>query len=282
MNWKDIPPLSALRGFEATARHATYAAAADELNVTDAALRQHVRTLEAYLGCHLVVRAGRGIALTDEGRRLANALSAGFQTILAGVSDLKRDAAERPVRVACTPAFAENWLVPRLPAFWKTHPEISVDLAPSLRNADLAAGGHDMAIRYGRGSWDWPDVRRLVSAAYTVVHAPHLAIADLAHATWLFEEGREEHAKWSAERGIHHGVAEIRLYPTNSLVLSAVRAGHGVSVQSWALIEHDLEAGILKAIDREPDDDLAYYLLLASKRAACSIFADWLIEEASA
>lgn len=282
MDWKTIPSLAALRAFEATARHATYAAAAAELNVTDAALRQHVRTLEARFGRSLVRRAGRGLALTEDGERLAGALAAGFGTIAESVDAMDRAGEARPVRIACTPAFAETWLMPRLPEFWRQHPDVQIDLAPSLRNVDLAGGAYDMAIRYGRGSWNWPKVHRLTSAAYTIVASPNYAAsmsADISSATWLFEAGRTEHERWAAGRGIRFDGPGRRHYPTNSLVLSAARAGHGLSVQSWALVERDVAAGILKVIEREPDGDLAYYLLMAAESEAAVIFGKWLDRE---
>ncbi|MEP3639840.1 MAG: LysR substrate-binding domain-containing protein [Paracoccaceae bacterium] len=282
MDWKSLPSLSALRAFEATSRHVTYAAAATELNVTDAALRQHVRALEARFGLKLVRRAGRGVALTEDGRRLAQSLSAGFETIAEGVDLLDRTGAVRPVRVACTPAFAETWLMPRLPEFWAQHPSVQIDLAPSLRNVDLASGSHDMAIRYGTGNWHWPVTHRLASAAYTIVAAPSFAASmreDLISATWLFEAGRVEHERWAAERGVGFDGLQCRRYPTNSLVLSAARAGHGLSVQSWALIERDIEAGTLQVIDREPEGDLAYYLLIASERTEAVRLAEWLRDQ---
>ncbi len=172
MHWRKIPSLAALRAFEAVARNRTYAAAASELNVTDAALRQHVRTLEARFECSLIRRAGRGVALTDDGVALARHLAEGFQRIERGVDDLDFRGETRPIRVAVTPSFAEIWLMPRLSEFWVNHPDVQIDLAPSLHNADLESGAYDLAIRYGRGDWNWPDTQRMVSAAYTVVASP--------------------------------------------------------------------------------------------------------------
>ncbi|MEM8795824.1 MAG: LysR substrate-binding domain-containing protein [Pseudomonadota bacterium] len=279
MDWKALPSLAALRAFEATARHTTYAAAARELNVTDAALRQHVRALEAEFGCDLVRRAGRGVALTDDGKELARSLAAGFGTIAEGVAAMARRGIDRPVRVACTPAFAETWLMPRLAEFWIRYPDIKVELAPSLKNADLESGTYDIAIRYGRGDWDWPNTHLLASAAYTIVAEPRYASSvkgDISAGTWLFETGRKEHERWAENRGIRFFGDNRRHYPTNSLVLSAARAGHGLSLQSWALVERDVSEGILTVVEREDDNDLAYYLLMASSRKEAILFADWL------
>lgn len=285
MDWKNLPSLAALRAFEATARHTTYAAAAVELNVTDAALRQHVRTLEARFSRPLVRRAGRGIELTDEGISLAKALATGFGAIAEGVADMDRTRANQPVRVACTPAFAETWLMPRLPDFWSRYPQVEVDLAPSLRNVDLAGGAYDLAIRYGRGGWGWPDTARIASAAYTIVAAPTYnrpTDDNLNAATWLFEVGRTEHKIWATDRGLDYDGPSCRFYPTNSLVLSAVRAGHGISVQAWALVESDISHGTLHALETVEDDTLAYYLLTASPRSEALKFRDWLLEEHNA
>ncbi|MGA7972126.1 MAG: LysR substrate-binding domain-containing protein, partial [Pseudolabrys sp.] len=225
------------------------------------------------------------VALTEDGQRLARTLASGFGTIAEGVRAMDRTGEARPVRVACTPAFAEIWLMPRLSEFWAQHPDVHIDLAPSLRNADLAGGAHDMAIRYGRGDWNWPNTRRLASAAYTIVAAPSYAAsmpADLAAATWLFEAGRGEHERWAAERSIRFDGPDRRHYPTNSLVLSAARAGHGLSVQSWALVERDVAAGTLQVIERDADSDLAYYLLVAVERTATSALEEWLRQQGAA
>lgn len=283
MDWKNIPSLSALRAFEATARCGSYTRAARELNVTDAALRQHIRALETHFETALVERSGRGISVTPAGVMLATGLSGGFTEIQRTVEHLLTRQTERPVRIALTPAFAENWLIPRLPEFWNKHPDIDIDLTPSIKSVDLSHGDFDFAIRYGIGGWPKGNAQMVASAEYTVVAAPNLSqasvsnIRDLANATWLFEETRTEHRDWAAAHGFDFDAPQNRFYSNNTFVLSAARAGLGYSVQSHALVETDLATGALVSVFSEPDARLGYYLLHQQKlRQSARYFADWI------
>ena len=283
MDWKLIPSLSALRAFEATARCGSFVGAAAELNVTDAAIRQHVRALETHFGLALVKREGRGITCTKFGEELASGLRAGFERIQTTIEEIQDKNARKPVRVALTPAFAENWLIPRLPQFWSAHPEIQVDLAPSLKNVDMEAGNYDLAIRYGKGDWGQVKTRFLASADYTIVASSQLAlpmvadISELRDAVWLFEGSRQEHRDWADSHGLDFDARQNRLYPNNSMVLSAVRAGHGYSVQAYALVQSDLAIGALASVFRERVSGLGYYLLSRDRpREDALIFATWM------
>lgn len=284
MDWRHLPSLTALRAFEAAARRKSYSAAARELNVTEAAVRQHLRGLEAFFGLPLVLRSGRGIALTAQGSRLWGAVAAGFETLMAGVEDLRRDAEERPLKIALTPAFAENWLMPRLGAFWAEHPEIETELAPSLRLVDLKADGFDLAIRYGHGDWPGYRAELLASAEYLVVATAALmkgrsvkGLTDLKGLPWLFEAGRSEHRRWVEARGLAFQAQGNRFYPTNSLVLSAVRAGYGLSLQARALVERDLRDGRLIQVYAEDPGKLGYYMVTRPEpHARLRTFLHWL------
>lgn len=284
MDWRNIPSLASLRAFEAAARRGSYAAAARDLNVTEAAIRQHLRALEVFFDRPLAIRQGRGIGLTETGAKLAKAVAAGFQTIRAGIEDLRNDDETRPLKIALTPAFAENWLMPRLGQFWADHPEIEIELAPSLKVTDLQQSGIDLAIRYGHGSWPGCRSELLASAEYVVVATDQFMqgrnvsnLSQLRACAWLFETGRSEHRLWTADRGIDFDATRNRFYPTNSLVLSAARAGHGLSLQSRALIERDLENGSLVNVYSEDPGTLAYYIVTRpAPRRQAAIFKRWL------
>jgi len=284
MDWRTFPSLAGLRAFETVARRGTYSAAARDLNVTEAAIRQHMRGLETFLGRPLATREGRGIVLTETGAHLAKSVAAGFQTIDAGLRELQNDDEARPLKIALTPAFAENWLMPRLGQFWSEHPDIEIELAPSLKVADLKAAQIDLAIRYGHGVWPGCRSRLLASAEYVVVATADFmhgrgtpTLSDLRSCPWLFETGRTEHQAWTADRDIDFDAARNRFYPTNSLVLSAARAGHGLSLQSRALVERDLQSGVLVEVYREDPGTLAYYIVtLPTPRRKTAIFERWL------
>ena len=118
IDWRLFPSLTALRAFEAAARLQSFSLAARELNVTHAAVAQQVRGLEDHLGRELLFRAGRGLALSPEGIRLAAALAEGFGAIAKGLAEVQA-ATPGALRVTLTAAFAANWLMPRLGRFWK-------------------------------------------------------------------------------------------------------------------------------------------------------------------
>jgi LysR family transcriptional regulator, glycine cleavage system transcriptional activator len=118
MDWKRLPPLTALRAFAAVAQSGSFSAAARALNVTHAAVAQQVRALEEHLDQPLVARDGRALALTAEGEQLAAALNDGFATMQRGIDALRATDGDRPLRISLTAGFAAQWLMPRLRDFW--------------------------------------------------------------------------------------------------------------------------------------------------------------------
>ena len=148
MDWLRLPPLNSLRAFAAVANAGSYAGAADHLNVTQAAVSQQVKALESRIGVVLVDRVGRSIELTPSGARLARDLEAGFDIIGRGVERMNEEAALRPVQVTMPPAFAVEWLMPRVDEFQRANPGITLMLNPTSQIVELRPGGIDVAIRY--------------------------------------------------------------------------------------------------------------------------------------
>ncbi len=290
MEWRDIPSLSALRAFEAMARLGGFSSAARELNVTHAAIAQHVRGLEADLAQTLVIREGRGMGLTEAGRILAAALQDGFAEIANGVAATRELGADRPLQIAMTPSFAENWIMPRIGAFWADHPEIKLALVPGYPLVDMKRDGFDLAIRYGRGGWDGVDAEYLVSAGNVVVGTPELAarvpkgdIAALQKQVWLQEPGRQEPQLWAAEQGLDFSKMDVRDFNMNTMVLAATRAGYGFSLQGRALVSSDLKEGRLVSVFEQGQSTLAYYMLTrrGTVTGKLKVFVDWLRANAS-
>ncbi len=288
MDWRDIPSLAALRAFEAAARLGNFSQAARELNVTHAAIAQHVRGIETALGTSLLVRAGRGMALTDAGRQLASALGDGFGLITQGVRQVAADTANRPIAISVTPSFAENWLMPRLAGFWAAYPGEQISISPSTDLVDLRRDGFDMAIRYGTGDWPGVEATQLVAADYTVVAAPSLlagraakTIADVQDLPWIFEAVHREARKWVTEMGMDMACCQMNEVATLSMLLSAVRAGGGVSVVSSALVADDIASGKLIAVMRDHHEGLGYYIahLPDGLSARAKLFKTWLLAQ---
>lgn len=285
MDWRDIPSLSALRAFEAAARHKSLSSAARELNVTHAAVAQHVRTLEDRFGTRLLQRDGRGMAATPNGARLAAALGDGFAAIASGVRALDDTTRLRPLRITLTPSFAANWLMPRIGSFWAAHPDIRLEILPAFDLVDMRTGEVDIAIRYGRGGW--PDVTEevLVPAGHAIVAAPSLiaqmgdtGTESLRAQHWLLEGGRTEERLWAASLGIDLDTVRLTRFETNTLVIQAVIAGHGVSIIPEAIASAEVAQGRLTIIHAENDSPLAYRILTRPGHGspAQSAFLTWL------
>jgi LysR family transcriptional regulator, glycine cleavage system transcriptional activator len=146
-----LPPLTALRAFDAAARHMSFARAADELNVTPAALSFQIKSLEDHLGAPVFRRLNRAVELTDAGRALAPEAQAAFETLTAGWRAALRTQDHQTLTVTAGPAFTAKWLAPRLYEFAQKHPEIELRFSASLRMMDFARDDVDVAIRFGQG-----------------------------------------------------------------------------------------------------------------------------------
>ena len=248
MDWSSIPSLAALRAFEALARLGSLSAAARELNVTHAAISQHLRALEVDFGLPLARREGQGMQLTEAGHELAAGLGEGFARIAEGVSHLRARTQAQPVVVALTPSFAEAWLMPRMGGFWTAHPDVEVRLVPGVGLTDLRRDGIDVAIRFGGGSWPGVQAEPLALSAFVVVAAPGFTkargVQDLARLSahdWFFSGASVEQRVWGQAIGVDFDAIGAREMANNGLVVSAVRAGLGLSIQAKALVErlHD-------------------------------------------
>ncbi len=275
MDWRDIPSLSALRAFEAAARHGSYSAAARELNVTHAAIAQHVRALEAHLGQSLMLREGRGVATVGAGAQLARDLGTGFAEIAAGVRAARGARADGPISLTTTQSFAENWLMPRIASFWSAHPGLAVSISAENTVVDLRRSVHHLAIRYGRGNWPGLEAELLTDGRNAIVGTPALIgrlpkgldIATeagrraLATMPWLSDTNFGEFFAWLRAQGVEPDALNVSELASNNMVLAACRAGAGLSVQPFAVVEADLAAGRLAEVPTVPDRDLGYFIL---------------------
>ncbi len=290
MDWRKIPSLAALRAFEAAARCQSFSSAARELNVTPAAVAHHVRGLEADFSESLIVRKGRGVAVTTSGQILAEHLQSGFATIAEGVDLLRSQRENRPLNVAVTPAFAANWLMPRIGAFWTKHPDVSLNINPSTNLVDLRKDGFDMAIRYGDGQWPNVISEILTDGDFWVVARPDLigdrkvrCLPDVVDLPWVMESTMLERRNIVEREGVDFEKIDLTLLNTNGLVLSAVASGLGVTLQPKSLVERQVEVGELAKICEVNQDGLGYYIVVQPDRNPPGLraFQKWLHSNAS-
>src|ERR1700760_4282452 len=162
MDRRRLPPLNALRAFEAAARHMNFSRAADELSVTPGAVSQEMQNLEDYIGAALCRRTPRGLLLTDAAQTALPPLRDAFDRLAEAASLLTAAVAGRRLTLTAPPSFAAKWLVPRLGRFEAAHPQVDVWLQAGMEVVDFAAGEIDLAIRYGAGGYARLEVDRLL------------------------------------------------------------------------------------------------------------------------
>ncbi|MFN4192137.1 MAG: LysR family transcriptional regulator [Tabrizicola sp.] len=283
MRWRDLPSLSMLRAFDATARAGSFAEAGRALNVTHAAVTQSVRALEGELGVPLVRRSGRTVALTEAGAVLARALDEGFGRLEAGIVALRQAEARRVVRVTTTTFIAEAHVMPRLPEFWARHPGVEVAMSPDPTKQNFAQGGFDMAIRALADGWaEDPDldIRPLCRSQVLAVCAPGLAASGLdpQDMPWVIGADSSWEMVEIARTGLD--VSNLKLVELGSphLEMSACRQGLGAATATEIICRADLEAGRLVRLPLTGLPEVTYALVLPKgpRRPAVEAFADWL------
>jgi DNA-binding transcriptional LysR family regulator len=288
-----LPPLQSLLAFEAAARLQSYTRAAEDLNLTHGAISHAIRGLEARLGIQLFQREGRRMVPTPEGQALATKIRYGLRLLESAFILEFPHKEKRHIKVSVLPAFAGRWLVPRLHHFTATHPDIVLDLHPSVELARLdEQDGIDVAIRYGPGGW--PHLRQdklidehvfpVCSPAYKAGELPEHP-SDLRDCT-LLRYLREAWSPWFAAAGLDWPEPkEGPAYRDASLLLDAAVAGQGVALARRALVSEDLRTGRLcRPFALEVPGEYAYWFVSRSKDAldpGIEIFRHWMLTEAT-
>ncbi|WP_435257573.1 LysR family transcriptional regulator [Thioclava sp. FR2] len=285
--WRDMPPLTALRAFAAFAEAGTMERAGVLIGVTHAAVSQQIRALEDRMRLKLVTRSSRGLALTTEGLRLAQALRDGFGQIHAAVEELSEAETERPLHLTTTPAFASGWLLPRLAQFRAAHPvpDLMVDASPERRQ--IGPGGVDLAIRYGNGDWPGVQATMLLPTSVVVVGAPDLVTgrtlrepADLMAFPWLQELGTTEASGLFHQFGLV-GTAPLGILSLpGTLLMDAARDGQGIGAVARVFVEADIAAGRLQVLF-EDTSRKGYFLVTKPgvQRPAVKRFCGWALRQ---
>lgn len=257
---KLLPPLAALRAFEAVGRLGGIRRAAKELGIDHAVVSRHVRSLEAWVGVPLLVRGGAGYTLTAEGEVYHREILAAVSAIAAATGALMKTREELKLHIQCIPGFAWLWLSDRLGAFTAANRDIDVDFRPSDQSPDFRGNDVDGDIRYIR---DWeeaalpriihrfqfarPRVFPVASPAHAAQLPPIVSAADLMAAGLLHEENDLEWRHWFVGQGVSplpDRLAGTRLWHAH-LTLAAARQGHGVALANAMLLRDDLAAGTL-------------------------------------
>ncbi len=311
-----LPPLNALKAFEATARHLSVKKAAAELSVTSAAVSHQIRALEENLGVQLFLRHNRALQLTEAARACLPKLREGFDNLVQAVERVRAHKGGGMLMVSAAPSFAARWLMPRLHRFLEAQPEIDVRVSARLRqtaqgarkgaaaeraSVDAWLADSDVAILYGRGDYPGFQVDKLISLTITPICSPKLVThpqhpllrpADLQHHLLLHDDTGELYdgvsfwEVWLEAAGVEE--VDLRRGPHFShavLAFEAAVEGHGVVATMPVLAETDLHAArlVMPFALRVPLAS-AYYLVCseeAVKRPAVAAFREWLLGEAA-
>jgi LysR family transcriptional regulator, glycine cleavage system transcriptional activator len=294
-----LPPLSALRAFEAAARHMSFSKAATELHVTPAAISHQIHALEEDLGIRLFHRMNRSIELTASARVLLPGLTEAFAGIQSSVRRLRAHNDTGMLTVTASPSFAAKWLVLRLHRFQEKCPEVEVRISATDAVVDLAKGDYDIAIRYGGGRYPGLDIELLMKNEVFPACSPQLLAngpplrtpADLpAHA--LIHDQTIERDPLAPTWSMWLKAAGVETVPTATglsfnnmhLALDAAIAGHGVVLAQNTIAAADLAAGrLVRLFTLALPDPFAYYIVTAPgalERPKVRAFRNWLRCEA--
>lgn len=287
-----LPPLQAIRVFEAVARHLSFTKAAQELGMTQAAASYQIKLLEERIGAPLFLRRPKQIELTEPGQRLAPAVSEAF-AILGQAYAAARGGADGLLCVTTVLTFASNWLAQHLGAFQIAHPALAVRLDTSSRLTDFAREDVDLAIRSGGGKWPGLEAHKLLDADFTPMLSPKLAAsiggvkepADLLRLP-ILDPGDIWWTQWFEAAGVTgHDLAKrpgssmgAQAYEAN-----AAMAGHGVAILTRALFKNEIADGrLIQPFDLVGDDGHAYWLVYPTARRnvpKIRAFRDWILAE---
>lgn len=289
---KHLPPMSALRGFEAAGRLGSFSKAAEELAMTQSAVSHQIKSLEDFLGQPLFKRINRSAVLTDAGHDLLGTVEACLRQLEDGVRRLDQYKKPGQVIVSASHAFASRWLLPRLPRFRSQHPDLDVWLYTTDQSVDFERQEIDVSILLGDGKWPGLEVTKLFDEDLVPVCAPSLLRdgpvkdpADLLRFTLLHDERREDWRGWFAKAGVAAAppVAGPN-FSDSGLLLQAAADGQGVALGSLLLATEDLRAGrLVVAHDLPLRSKLSYYAVCADRNLARPMirsFHGWLIAAA--
>ena len=295
-----LPPLNALRAFEAVARRLSFARAAEELHVTKAAVAQQVRALEQEIGIPLVERSGRGLALTEAGAASAPGLAEGFATLARAARAMREAKGRRFLVINSSASFAATWLVGRIGKFKSLHPEIDVLLDANPMDETMESGTTDALIRWGAGDFPGLATTLLFKEDVFPVCSPELqhgdhplrSPEDLRHHTLLHLEWSSAYPSWptwadwlkaasAKDVEARHGV----WFNNMAMAIRAAAQGQGVALSSFAIAADELAAGRLVApFSTSVRTPFGYYFLCRPEEASApriKALRDFLVEEAA-
>jgi LysR family glycine cleavage system transcriptional activator len=288
-----LPPLAALRPFEAAARLGSFTRAAEELHLTHGAVSHQVRALEEHLGTALFARHGKRVALTAAGRGFAEKVRGALEDLAAAAQSVRTRHDDR-LSVSVLPSFASRWLMPRLIRFMDAHPTLEVNVTSSTALADFASEEIDVAIRFGRGPWPGLACEMFLEDEYFPVASPKLHrgklpknARELAGAR-IIREDRDYWARWFEAAGtpFEEAKAFTARFNDSTYSLQAAARGEGIALARRSIVQEDLDRGTLvRLFDVAVASDERYWFVSPKETVDAPkvvAFRNWVREEMGA
>ena len=277
--------LASLTWFAHIARHRSFTKAADEMEVTRAALSQHLKGLEERLGLRLFRRLPRGLALTDEGAALLGPVAESFERIGRMLDRFEGGRLQEVLTVAAVGTFAVGWLMARLPGFQEAHPFVDLRLLTNNNKVDLAAEGLDLAIRFGDGAWHGTEAEPLLEAPLSPLCAHELAARlpeprDLLGQTLLRSYRAQDWPDWFAAAGLPAPPVRGPMFDSSWVMVEAAVQGAGVALAPPMMFEAQLAAGRVVQLFPIEAATGGYWLTRLKSKAvtpAMAAFRAWLL-----
>ncbi len=285
-----LPPLNSIKCFEATGRVLSFTRAAEELNVTQAAVSHQIKVIEDYLGIPLFIRQPRKLVLTEQGKVLLPEVIEAFDKISSAVGALRKQQFNNTVSVRLAPSFAAKWLSPKLKLFWLQYPDIDLRLFHAHPSVEFEREDIDIAVTYGRGDWQGVVAEQLLSLDFFPVCSPTFMgndkplteIDNLRYYTLLHDANYQCWNDWlklAGKETINANKGTV-IDDTNVLIQAAVD-GQGVALGSMTFVEDLLESGrLVRPFDITLNNDFAYYVVCPAahlNNPAVKAFKDWLL-----
>jgi LysR family transcriptional regulator, glycine cleavage system transcriptional activator len=295
-----LPPLNGLRAFEAAARYLSFTKAAEELNVTPAAVSQQVKSLEEYFGVQLFKRLTRALMLTDAGQMVLPILQEGFDKLAEADHILRSRQDDRILTVSVAPSFGAKWLVPRLDRFRRAWPDYDIRIDATDARADFKRDNVDIAMRYGLGEYPGLVSECLLTEVATPVCSPRLLEGEhplrtpddlrhhtLLHIQWKMESDAAPNWRmWLKAAGLEDIDPDRGpQFSMESMAIQAAIDGQGVALISSALVEKDIAAGhLVRPFPEEINQQtkFCYFLVYPEahlQRPKVAAFREWVRAE---
>lgn len=283
-----LPPLGALKAFEAAARLDSFSRAAEEIHVTHGAVSHQVKALEGLVGVPLFARNGRRVTLTADGKVLADRVRAALRDISEAMESVARRDRNNQLTVSMLPSFAARWLMPRLGRFMEKHPDIPVNVHASLALVDFVRDGADMAVRFGRGGWPNLEAEKFMDDQRFPVASPRLNRGKLPTRPVelakfrLLSTDDEPWTPWFRAAGVNLPEPKGTMFNDAAMMVQAAVDGRGIAFARRSISEGDLAAGnLVRLFDIAVKAEASYYLVWPKGKPSAKVlaFRDWMFAE---